>query len=147
MRGYELIVQRNALEMRAGDDFQTAVFNRGIGQVVVQEYDLRPGRATDGIVPLHPVLVPVEGRPFGFFGEDDDAAIGFEISKAQLFECPPRRRPVQQFLDDRIVFPPHIDVLTLVFEIFGRVVIRDQPLGFLAQFPMNSSVKIWSMTQ
>ena len=47
----QLIVQRNAIEMGAGDNFETAVFNRCIGQVVGQKHGLWPGRTAHWIIP------------------------------------------------------------------------------------------------
>ena len=121
--------------MGAGDDFETAVFRRGIAQVVGYENDLRPRRTAQGVVPLHPVLVPVQGRLAGIFGQEDNAACAGKVAQAHLFEGAARRRPVEQLLDGRIVLPARGDVLALVLEVGRRHPVLHHALGLVVQFP------------
>ena len=93
------------------------------------------GEQLKGIVPLHPVLVPIQGRFAGVFGQEDNAAHAGKVTQAHLFKGAARRRPVEQLLDRRVVLPTRSDVLALVFEVGRRHPVLHHALGLVAQFP------------
>ena len=82
----QVAVQVRALAVAAGNDAQAAVGDVGFGEIPVQEHHLRPRREAHGVVPAHPVLVPVERRAAGRLGDDLKVADGAELAKAQRIE-------------------------------------------------------------
>ena len=132
---HHFVVQGDALVVGAGDGFEATVFRRGIAQVVGHENDLRPRRTAQGIVPLHPVLVPIQGRFVGVFSQEDDATRAGKVAQAHLVEgAAARGGPVEQLLDGRIVLPARADVLALVLKVGRRHPVFHHALGLVAQF-------------
>ena len=121
------------LQVRPGDHLEAAVLDRGVGQVVRQEHDLRPRGAAERVVPLHPVLVPVEGRLPGILGQDDDSPGALEVAEAELLQHPARGRPLEQPPYHLVVAPLGDDVLPLVAELIGHDVVLHQPVRLVAQ--------------
>ena len=78
------VVEVDAFAVGARYYAQAAVFAIGVGHVIGKEDPCWPGRGGLGVVPVSEVLVPVERRAVGGFGQQDGDVVGTHVFEAEF---------------------------------------------------------------
>ena len=114
LRSFDFIVKIDPLAVAPRDDLKTAVVPVGIVQIVGEEDLLRPRGQTDRVIPVHPVVVPVESRSTRRFGEQDKSTVGLEIVQSHGQQRVRGRLPVDQSVDELVVVTPQVQIRSLI---------------------------------